>query len=85
MPWPTEHGNEPRTIELACELLARGHADRIFLSQDVCHDNQLKRYGGNGYVYLLETFLPQLRDAGASEAEIRTITVDNPRRLLTVG
>jgi predicted metal-dependent phosphotriesterase family hydrolase len=85
MPWPTEHGNEPRTIELACELLARGHADRIFVSQDVCHDNQLKRYGGNGYVYLLETFLPQLREAGASEAEIRTITVENPRRLLTVG
>jgi phosphotriesterase-related protein len=85
MPWPTERGNEPRTIELACELLARGHADRVLLSQDVCHDNQLKRYGGNGYVYLFETFLPQLREAGASEAEIRTITVDNPRRLLTVG
>jgi phosphotriesterase-related protein len=85
MPWPTEHGNEPRTIQLACELLARGHADRIFLSHDVCHDNQLKRYGGNGYVYLFETFLPRLREAGASEAEIRTITVDNPRRLLTVG
>ena len=85
MPWPTERGNERRTIELACDLLDRGHADRIFLSQDVCHDNQLKRYGGNGYVYLFETFLPQLREAGATEADIRTITVDNPRRLLTVG
>ena len=85
MPWPTERGNEPRTIELACELLDRGHADRIFLSQDVCHDNQLKHYGGNGYVYLFETFLPKLREAGAGEADIRTITIDNPRRLLTVG
>ena len=68
-----------------CELLSRGHAERILLSQDVCHDRQLKRYDGNGYVYLAETFLPRLRDAGVSEAEIETMTVANPRRLLTVG
>ena len=68
-----------------CELLSRGHAERILLSQDVCHDQQLKRYDGNGYVYLAETFLPRLRDAGVSEAEIETMTVANPRRLLTVG
>ena len=84
MPWPTEHGNETRTIELLLELLARGHADRIFLSQDVCHDNQLRRYGGNGYTYLADTFLPRLREAGVGDAEIETITVGNPRRLLTI-
>jgi predicted metal-dependent phosphotriesterase family hydrolase len=85
MPWPTERHAEPRTIELLCELLARGHADRILLSQDVCHDTQLKRNEGNGYVYLAETFLPRLRAAGVSEAEIETMTVTNPRRLLTIG
>jgi phosphotriesterase-related protein len=85
MPWPTERHNEQRTIELICDLLARGHADRILLSQDVCHDNQLKRYKGNGYVYLAESFLPRLREAGVSEDEIATITVANPRRLLTIG
>jgi phosphotriesterase-related protein len=55
------------------------------LSQDVCHDSQLRRYGGNGYTYLAESFLPRLRDAGVSEDEIRTITVGNPRRLLTIA
>jgi len=84
MPWPTEHGNETRTIELLLELLARGHADRVFLSQDVCHDNQLQRYGGSGYTYLSDTFLPRLREAGVGDAEIETITVENPRRLLTI-
>ena len=43
------------------------------------------RYGGNGYAYLAETFLPRLRDAGVSDAEIETMTVANPRRLLTIG
>jgi phosphotriesterase-related protein len=82
---PAERHGEPRVIELLCELLSRGHAERILLSQDVCHDQQLKAYDGNGYVYLSETFLPRLREAGVSGAEIETMTVANPRRLLTVG
>ena len=78
------HG-EGRLVDNLCELLARGHVERILLSQDVCHDSQLHAYGGNGYTYLAETFLPRLRVAGVSEQEIRTITIDNPRRLLTIA
>lgn len=82
---PTERHGEGRVVELICELLARGHADRVLLSQDVCHDSQLTRYEGNGYTYLTDTFLPRLRVAGISDAEIETMTVRNPRRLLTIG
>ena len=84
MPWPKERHDEGRAVQMTCELLARGHADRILLSQDVCNDSQLKAYGGNGYVHLAETFLPRLRAAGVSDVEIETMTVANPRRLLTV-
>jgi len=80
-----ERHGEPRVVELLCELLARGHAERILLSQDVCNDAQLQRYGGHGYTYLATTFLPRLREAGVSAAEIETMTVANPRRLLTIG
>jgi predicted metal-dependent phosphotriesterase family hydrolase len=82
---PLERHGEGRIVESICDLLARGHVERILLSQDVCHDSQLTRYGGNGYTYLAETFLPRLRKAGISDDEIRTITVQNPRRLLTIG
>jgi predicted metal-dependent phosphotriesterase family hydrolase len=82
---PQERHGEGRIVELLCELLKRGHVERILLSQDVCHNSQLKRYKGNGYVYLAETFLPRLRAAGVSDAEIETLTVANPRRLLTIG
>lgn len=85
MPWERERIGEERTIELLCELLGRGHADHVLLSQDVCNDSQLVRFGGNGYGYLVETFLPRLRAAGVSDAEIETMTVANPRRLLTIG
>ena len=82
---PAERHGEGRVIELICDLLGRGHAERIFLSQDVCHDSQLTRYDGNGYTYLARAFLPRLREAGASDDEIETMTVANPRRLLTIG
>ena len=79
-----ERYGEGLIIDNLRELLARGHVERILLSQDVCHDSQLRRYGGNGYTYLAESFLPRLRAAGVSDNEIRTITIDNPRRLLTI-
>ncbi|MGH2406793.1 MAG: phosphotriesterase family protein [Candidatus Limnocylindrales bacterium] len=82
---PAERHGEPRLIALLLELLERGHGERILLSQDVCHDAQLKAYEGNGYVYLAETFLPRLRAAGVDEAMIQTLTVDNPRRLLSLA
>jgi len=82
---PAERHGEARVIELLCDLLSRGHVERVLLSQDVCHDSQLRRYGGNGYTYLADTFLPRLREAGIDDAEIETMTIANPRRLLTVG
>ncbi len=82
---PQERKGEPRVISLLLELLSRGHADRVFLSQDVCHNQQLRHYEGNGYTYLQEAFLPRLRDRGVSEAEIGQLTVSNPRRILTIG
>jgi predicted metal-dependent phosphotriesterase family hydrolase len=81
---PTERLGEPKVIDLLLEVLHRGHADRVLLSQDVCHNSQLRHYEGNGYTYLLDTFLPRLRERGVSDAEIDQMTRSNPRRLLTV-
>jgi predicted metal-dependent phosphotriesterase family hydrolase len=82
---PMERHGEPRIVELLLDLLSRGHADRVLLSQDVCHNQQLRHYEGNGYTYLQEAFLPRLRARGVGDAEIERITVANPRRLLTIG
>jgi predicted metal-dependent phosphotriesterase family hydrolase len=82
---PVERKGEERIAGFVLELLARGHGDRVLLSQDVCHNSQLRHYDGNGYVHLHESFLPRLRAAGASEADITRLTVTNPVRILTVG
>jgi phosphotriesterase-related protein len=82
---PMEKYGEGRTVELLLELLHRGHVDRVLLSQDVCHNSQLRHYEGNGYTYLQTTFLPRLREAGVSDTEIDQLTIANPRRILTIG
>lgn len=82
---PQERLGEPRIVELLLDLLSRGHADRILLSQDVCHNSQLAHYEGNGYTYLQSTFLPRLRERGVTDGEIDQLTIANPRRILTIG
>ncbi len=81
---PMERHGGPRIVALARELVERGHADRLLLSQDVCHNSQLKAYGGNGYVHLFETFLPELKAAGVSDDAIHQMTVLNPARILAI-
>ncbi len=76
---------EPRLVETIVELLEREYASQLLLSQDVCHDRQLKANGGFGYVYLHQHFLPTLRTAAVAEGEIRTMTIENPARILTIA
>ena len=75
---------EPRLVETIVELLERGYAGQLLLSQDVCHNKQLKAHGGFGYVYLQQHFLPTLRTAAVGEGEIRMMTIENPARILTI-
>jgi phosphotriesterase-related protein len=81
----TEEAAEPRLIELIVELLERGYGPQLLLSQDVCHNSQLKANGGLGYTYLQQHFLPSLRTAAVGEGEIAQMTIDNPRRILTIA
>ncbi|HEX7197331.1 MAG TPA: phosphotriesterase-related protein [Candidatus Limnocylindria bacterium] len=79
-----EEALEPRLVETIVELLERGFAPQLLLSQDVCHNRQLKANGGFGYVYLQQHFLPTLRTAAVGEGEIRQMTIDNPARILAI-
>jgi phosphotriesterase-related protein len=81
---PVDEQREPRIIELIVELLERDYGAQILLSQDVCHDMQLKVNGGFGYTYLQQHFLPALRTAAVGEGELERIMVENPRRILTL-
>jgi phosphotriesterase-related protein len=76
--------HEAAVLRLVLDLIEAGFAERILLSHDVGQMAELRGRGGRGYTYLAERFLPALRDAGLDEAMLRTLTVENPRRWLTI-
>ena len=65
------------------QLIQAGFEDRILLSQDVCKKDCLKSYGGMGYSFLQEKFLPYLVNQGVTQEQINKMMVYNPRRVLT--
>ena len=70
-------------IEAILRLVAQGYSDRLLLSQDVCTKFQLKKFGGNGYDYVLTTVVPYLLSRGVTSADIRRMLEENPARVLT--
>lgn len=70
--------------EIIARLSAAGHAQRIVLSNDwVLGDFDRDKVNPDGLLYTSRKTIPYLRDKGVSDAQIRQMTVDNPRRLLT--
>ncbi|SRR5581483_7086260 len=73
---------EDRLVHLIKALVEQGLAEHVLLSHDVGQTSELRTFGGRGFTYLSELFLPKLRAAGLSEALIEQLTVVNPQRLI---
>ena len=55
---------DEKRAEYLMELEREGRMGQIVLSEDLTRKSHLKEFGGIGYSYLFETFLPMLRAAG---------------------
>jgi predicted metal-dependent phosphotriesterase family hydrolase len=73
---------DERRAESITTLVREGYLDKILISTDIAGRSRMVTHGGKGYGYLLTHFLPMLRDAGLTEAEISTLTRANPQRFL---
>ncbi|ECC1692542.1 phosphotriesterase-related protein [Salmonella enterica subsp. salamae] len=69
---------DEKRIDMLRALRDRGLLNRVMLSMDITRRSHLKANGGNGYDYLLTTFVPQLRQSGFSQADVDTMLRDNP-------
>jgi phosphotriesterase-related protein len=64
------------------QLVRDGFAHQILLSLDLCQKSRLHWYGGTGYDYLLNQFVPLLREEGVDDEIVNLMMVENPRRFL---
>jgi phosphotriesterase-related protein len=78
-------------IETVWKLIKAGYERRLLLSHDswisvgvFTTEQMADKQSGNpdGYSFISLRVLPKLREFGATDDQIRTITVDNPRRFL---
>lgn len=65
-------GNDAQQVPLVMALIDAGFAGNILIAGDA----------SRGYGRPLTNFVPRLKAAGATDAVLHTITVDNPRRFL---
>jgi predicted metal-dependent phosphotriesterase family hydrolase len=75
--------NDEPVVPIVMSLIEAGYADNLLFSSDFSNGTQLKRNNKEmGYAKTLTVFVPKLKKAGASEAVLRQIMNDNPRRFL---
>ena len=79
-------------IETVVRLCDMGWAGQLVLSHDAaCHvdwfDEELLRQGSPNwhFLHLTNDVIPKLRECGVSEAQVKTMMVDTPKRLLDHG
>ncbi|WP_130506477.1 phosphotriesterase [Microterricola gilva] len=65
-------------------LAARGLAGQLLISQGVRRKIDLNAFGGNGYGFILEQYLPYLRMFGADDGLLTLLTEANPQRWLSM-
>lgn len=70
-------------IDMLKKIEEKGFTDRVFLSMDITRKSNLKPFGGIGYSYLLDTFVPLMKEHGISDQFIQKMLVDNPRKFFT--
>lgn len=70
-------------VRFVQHMIEQGHIRQLLLSHDVAWKSALRIFGGGGYTFILDDFIPRLRSVGITDDQIHTILVDNPRRALT--
>lgn len=73
--------SDTKRVEIIKSAQEAGYTDQIVLSMDITRKSHLKANGGNGYAYLLDSFVPKLKSKGVSESFIHKMLVSNPQRI----
>lgn len=63
------------------ELQQASLLNQVILSLDITRKSHLKQFGGSGYAYLFETFLPLLKTIGVHQQSIEMLLKENPKRI----
>ena len=75
--------NDVQRLQRIEYFVEEGYLDKIVIAHDAGYKLRNARYGGKTYDHILTNIVPRMKKRGFTEEQIRTILVDNPRRILT--
>ena len=70
-------------IEQLIGLVEDGYLERVLLAHDNCTKHRLRVFGGHGFDHIPTTITGWMKRQGMSQAQIDTLLIENPRRMLT--
>ncbi|MGD1098534.1 MAG: hypothetical protein ABSB35_41960, partial [Bryobacteraceae bacterium] len=73
---------DAQQVPMVMALLEAGFVNNLMFSADLSGLQQTKHGGGPGYAKTLTVFVPKVKEAGATDEQLHSIMVDNPRRFL---
>ena len=76
--------NDGARLRMVKLLVDRDYRDQVLISHDICTRTRLSRYGGHGYQHIFANIVPRMLRRGFTQADVDTILVSTPRRLLTL-
>ncbi|MGL5427696.1 MAG: phosphotriesterase family protein [Cetobacterium sp.] len=76
---------DEKRVEFIKSLCEDGWSSKLILSVDLTRKSHLKINGGIGYAYLIEKFVPMLKEAGVLEKDLKKMLVENPKIILEIG
>jgi len=74
--------NDHQRLNEILEMIRAGFIQQILISQDIWNKHHCRKYGGFGYDHILRNVVPVMLAKGFAEAQIRTILIENPKRVL---
>jgi phosphotriesterase-related protein len=80
--WGSAPPTDAQRVTDLARIAEAGYISQVVVAQDICLKTMLTHYGGHGYAHILRRVVPGFRWAGFSEADVDTVLVANPRRLL---
>lgn len=70
-------------VKMLQQIEAAGYTDKVFLSMDITRKSNLEYQNGIGYSYLLDVFVPLMKENGISESFIQKMLVTNPQKFFS--
>ena len=72
---------EEKRLEMLVEICRRGLSGRVVMSMDITRKSHLKKRGGLGYGYLIEKFIPYIKENGIGQKDIDIMLIHNPMKI----